>query len=37
MQFFFRSILSKYERKIVPKTVSRLNLQISDNVRNVSL
>lgn len=34
---FFGLILSKYERKIVPKTAWRLNLQISDNVRNVSL
>ena len=30
---FFGSILSKYERKIVPKTAWRLNLQISANVR----
>lgn len=30
---FFGSILSKYERKIVPKTVFRLNLYISDIVR----
>ena len=30
---FFGSILSKYERKIVPKTILRLNLQISANVR----
>jgi len=30
---FFGSILSKYERKIVPKTARRLNLQISENVR----
>ena len=30
---FFGSILSKNERKIVPKTVCRLNLQISKTVR----
>ena len=30
---FFGSILSKFERKIVPKTACRLNLQVSDNVR----
>ena len=30
---FFGSILSKYERKIVPKTVCRLNLQVSKTVR----
>ena len=30
---FFGSILSKYERKIVPETACRLNLLISDNVR----
>ena len=30
---FFGSILSKNERKIVPKTVFRLNLQISKTVR----
>lgn len=30
---FFGSILSKYERKIVPKTAFRLNLQVSKTVR----
>ena len=30
---FFGIIRSKYERKIIPKTVSRLNLPLSNRVR----
>ena len=30
---FFGIIRSKYERKIIPKTVSRLNLPLSEDVR----
>lgn len=30
---FFGIIRSKYERKIIPKTASRMNLPLSENVR----